>query len=40
MARRLGDILVSDGFVAADVLNAAIKSKVSGVMLGAKFHWS
>ena len=34
MARRLGDILVSDGFVTADVLNAAIKSKVSGVMLG------
>jgi type IV pilus assembly protein PilB len=34
MARRLGDILVSDGFVDADVLQEAIKSKASGVMLG------
>ena len=34
MARRLGDILVADGFVSADVLHAAIKTKANGVMLG------
>ncbi len=34
MARRLGDILVADGFVSADVLQAAIKNKANGVMLG------
>ena len=34
MARRLGDILVADGFVDADVLQAAIKTKASGVRLG------
>jgi type IV pilus assembly protein PilB len=34
MTVRLGDILVADGFVTEDVLNAAIKNKARGVMLG------
>ncbi len=34
MPRRLGDILVADGFVDADVLQTAIKNKASGVKLG------
>jgi len=31
---RLGDILVSNGFVTADVLNATMRTKTPGVMLG------
>ncbi|MDZ4850298.1 MAG: hypothetical protein SGI77_13520 [Pirellulaceae bacterium] len=34
MARRLGDILVADGFVSAQVLQDAIANKATGVMLG------
>ena len=34
MTLRLGDILVSNGFVTADVLNKSMKTKAHGVMLG------